>query len=342
MTTLLSAASHDAALGVALRAALDGVRGANPLVGAVILGPDAEPLAVGHHRGAGTHHAEVDALAALSPRVDPGTCTMVVTLEPCAHTGRTGACSEAIIAAGIGRVVVGTPDPTPLAGGGAARLAAAGVDVAWAGEAAGARCRSLNHRWFAARAAGRPFVTAKIATTLDGRIAAADGSSRWITGEAARAHGHRLRARADAILVGTGTAERDSPRLTARLPNGEPAPRQPLRVALGTRALADPLDLQIPSHDPFEALDVLAERGAQHLLVEGGPTVLAAFLRADLVDDLEVFTAPAILGSGHPAVADLGITGIDGALRFAPDPADDGPTDTFGEDTWTHLAPRER
>lgn len=327
------------AFDAAFDAALEGPRGANPLVGASIIAPDGSLLSVGRHRGAGTPHAEIDALDRLPAAAAARGATMIVTLEPCRHRGRTGPCAEAIAASGIARVIVGTPDPTPLAGGGSRVLADAGVRVDFAQGDAAARSRGLNRRWFQSQGESRPFVTAKIAASIDGRIAAADGSSRWITGVAAREHGHRLRARADAILVGAGTAEIDRPRLTARLSDGTPAERQPLRVVLGRRALKSPPDLQLPTHDPGEALGELWRRGIRHVLVEGGPTVMAAFLRNDLVDDLEVFTAPVLLGKGPAAVAGIGVSAVSGARRFRPDPAEGGPVRSLGPDVWQHLAP---
>ena len=211
-----------------------------------------------------------------------------------------------------------------------ATLRAAGVDVRsglLADEAV-----ALNARWLECAQAHRPFITAKTAMTLDGRIAAADGSSQWITGPAARASGHDLRSRVDAILVGSGTLAADNPRLTART---DDAARQPLRCVMGltpipaTAALrADDNWLHLPTHDPHEALAILAERGIGHVLIEGGATVLTAFLAADLVDELVVHIAPLLLGAGRGAVGDLGIATLADAHRFHPD----GPPALLGED----------
>jgi diaminohydroxyphosphoribosylaminopyrimidine deaminase/5-amino-6-(5-phosphoribosylamino)uracil reductase len=182
----------------------------------------------------------------------------------------------------------------------------------------------LNATWLHARRTGRPWVVWKTATTLDGRTAAADGSSRWITGEPARADVHTLRARCGAVVVGTGTALADDPALTVRDPSGAPAARQPLRVVVGSRPLptgARLLDgaarvLVLDTHDPAAVLDALHARGIHHVLLEGGATLAAAFLRAGLVDEVVTYVAPALLGAGPAAVADLGVGSIDGALRL--------------------------
>jgi len=260
----------------------------------------------GFHAGAGTAHAEVVALSEAGEMARGGAA--YVTLEPCAHTGRTGPCADALLVSGIARVVYAQADPTPVAGGGAERLRDAGVDVlggVLAGEA-----EALNSAWTFAHRHGRPMVTWKLATTLDGRAAATDGTSRWITGEAARADVHDLRASCEAVLVGTGTALADDASLTARHPDGSLRARQPLRVVMGRRSLpagARLLDesaptLHLTTHDPRLALQALWDKGIRHVLLEGGPTLAAAFL----------------LGAGHPTVGDLGITTIDSALRLGP------------------------
>ena len=308
-----------------MRRALDAARlgpeaDPNPRVGCVLTGPDGRVVAVGHHRGAGTPHAEVDALAAAAGAARDGTA--YVTLEPCDHTGRTGPCSRALLDAGVARVRYAVPDPGPEAGGGAERLRAAGVDVAVG--ALQEEAETLNRTWLFAARTGRPFVTWKSATTLDGRTAAPDGSSRWITGAAARADVHALRARCGAVLVGTGTALTDDPALTVRDADGATVGRQPLRLVLGRRALpatARLLDdaaptVHVESHDPLEALAVARGRRVHHVLLEGGPTVAAAFLRAGLVDEVVGYVAPALLGDGPGAVTGLGVTRIEDAVRF--------------------------
>ncbi|WP_426592017.1 bifunctional diaminohydroxyphosphoribosylaminopyrimidine deaminase/5-amino-6-(5-phosphoribosylamino)uracil reductase RibD [Cellulomonas sp. McL0617] len=297
--------------------------GPNPRVGAVLRSPSGDVIGEGWHRGAGTAHAEVAALVDASARgTDTVGATAVVTLEPCNHTGRTGPCSEALIAAGVGRVVVSVVDPNPVAAGGAQRLREAGVDVT-TGVLAD-EGRAVLGAWLASVERGRPFVTLKLATSLDGRIAAADGSSRWITSEVSRHHAHDLRAEVGAIVVGTGTALADDPSLTARNAAGELHGDQPLRVVVGHRDIPAGARLRGPggelltvrTHDPAEVLAELTAREVRHVLVEGGPTVAAAFVRAGLVDEVHAYVAPVLLGAGPPALADLGITSIGAAVRL--------------------------
>ncbi|WP_299445485.1 bifunctional diaminohydroxyphosphoribosylaminopyrimidine deaminase/5-amino-6-(5-phosphoribosylamino)uracil reductase RibD [uncultured Phycicoccus sp.] len=312
---------HTALMQRALDAALLGPEAdPNPRVGCVVTSRHGDVVGVGHHRGAGTAHAEVDALTQAGDAARGGTA--YVTLEPCDHTGRTGPCTGALLAAGVAAVRYAVADPDPAAGGGAARLAAAGVDVA-AGPLQ-ADAERVNRTWLFARRAGRPWVTWKTASTLDGRAAAADGSSRWITGEPARADVHGLRSRCGAVLVGTGTVLADDPALTVRPEDGTTPRRQPLRVVLGQRPVppdARVLDgaaetLVVQSHDPAEALAAVTARGVHHVLLEGGPTLAAAFLRAGLVDEVVAYLAPALLGAGAAIVGDLGITSITDALRL--------------------------
>ncbi len=294
----------------------------NPRVGAVIL--DAFGLVVGEgfHEGAGTPHAEVVALRQAGSAARAGTA--VVTLEPCAHIGLTGPCTRALIEAGVARVVFAQADPNPSARGGMALLEAAGIRTT-----AGVLVRestALNSAWTFSIMHGRPKVTWKFAATLDGRSAAADGSSRWITGPEARADVHHLRSQCDAILVGTGTVVADDPALTVRGPDGSVSGRQPLRVVMGLRPIpgsARVMDLtaptlQLPTHDPVEALKALQERAIHHVWLEGGPTVAAAFVVGGLVDEVIAYLAPALLGSGGSALGDLGIKTIDQALRLTP------------------------
>ena len=313
--------------------------GPNPRVGCVLVGPEGEVLAEGHHRGSGTAHAEADALARAGSPLPAG-ATAVVTLEPCAHTGRTPPCADALIAAGVSRVVIAHRDPNPAATGGINRLQTAGVDVDLdvpddLADAAAA----LNRGWEHGLRHDRPLVTAKMAATLDGRIAAADGSSRWITGPPARARVHKMRATCDVVLVGAGTARADHPQLTARLPTGQLHPRQPLRVVMGTGnipALPTPAGageaVHLRTRDPQLALARLFAQGRRHVLLEGGPTLLSAFLTAGLVDELIVHLAPTLLGAGPAAVAPLGIETIADALHLdlagvSPLTSPDGRTD---------------
>ena len=305
-------AAMERALALAVTAGVP--RGPNPRVGCVLLDPSGRPIAEGFHRGAGTPHAEVVALAAAGPAARGSTA--VVTLEPCSHVGRTGPCTDALIAAGVARVVFAQTDPNPVAAGGAAALRAAGVDVS--GGLLSEAAEEVNSAWAFAVTHGRPMVTWKVASTLDGRVAAADGSSRWVTGTAARAEVHRLRAQVDAVLIGTGTALADDPSLTVRGPDGALAEQQPLRVVMGatelpaTAALRDgraPLRV-FPDESPTEVLAALRADGVQHVLLEGGPTLAAAFVREGLVDRVVWYLAPLLLGSGPAAVGDLGVPSI--------------------------------
>jgi diaminohydroxyphosphoribosylaminopyrimidine deaminase/5-amino-6-(5-phosphoribosylamino)uracil reductase len=299
--------------------------GPNPRVGCVLLAPDGSGLAEGYHRGAGTPHAEAAALAEAA-RLGDGTlargATAVVTLEPCNHTGRTGPCVQALIDAGVRRVVFAQPDPNPLAAGGAETLKAAGIEVRFG--LMEPEARAVNRTWTFAIDRRRPFVTWKFATTLDGRSAAADGTSRWVSSRAARLDTHRLRALCDVMLVGANTVEVDDPLLTVRDELDQPLAHQPLRAVMGTRDLpedarvfnGDAETVHLRTRDPREALAELYARDRQHVFLEGGPTLAAAFLQAGLVDEIVAYVAPMLLGSGRNAVADLGIDTIAGARHL--------------------------
>ena len=339
-------AAESAAMQAAIAAAAKGPRGANPLVGAVVIGTDGATLATGYHRGAGTAHAEADAIAqANAAGLDLRGAAIVVTLEPCNHCGRTGPCAQAIIKAGITDVIYAIDDPHDPAAGGALTLRAAGVRVR-SGLAADAAL-DLNRRWFDAVAAKRPFVTLHIAQTLDSRIAASDGTSQWISSPESLADNHALRGRIDAILVGTQTVLVDNPRLTARNADGEPAGKQPLRAVMGYRGIPDDAAIHgvdgnvvhLATRDPLEALDQLFARGVRHLMVEGGSRVLSAFLAAGLVDELIVYLAPTLLGSGTAALGDLGITTLTDAQHWEWDPTSGGAVQALGRDLRLHLRP---
>jgi diaminohydroxyphosphoribosylaminopyrimidine deaminase/5-amino-6-(5-phosphoribosylamino)uracil reductase len=294
----------------------------NPRVGCVLVGPNGEVVGEGWHRGAGTAHAEVDALARAGAAA--AGATAYVTLEPCNHSGRTEPCAHALYAAGVARVVHAQTDPNPAAAGGAAWLRLRDVTVE--GGVLADEAEQLNHTWTHRIRTGRPWVTWKLATTLDGRSAAADGTSRWITGAAARADVHLQRSRCGAILVGTGTALTDDPHLTARRPDGSLYENQPLRVVMGERDL--PADAKIlddvaltwhlRTRDPKEVLTALSAAEVHHVWLEGGPTVAAAFMAAGLVDEVVAYVAPVLLGRGRQTVGDLGITTMDHALRLQP------------------------
>ncbi|PWN03043.1 bifunctional diaminohydroxyphosphoribosylaminopyrimidine deaminase/5-amino-6-(5-phosphoribosylamino)uracil reductase RibD [Nocardioides silvaticus] len=295
--------------------------GPNPRVGCVLLAPDGSVVGEGFHRGAGSPHAEVEALEAAGDSARGATA--IVTLEPCNHTGRTGPCSQALIEAGVAKVVVAQRDPNPVAGGGLETLADAGIEVEHGLLVDDAR--ALNRAWTFAHENGRPFVTWKFATTLDGRSAAADGSSRWVTSVTARRDTHVLRALCDTMLVGTGTVEIDDPQLTVRDADDRPLPQQPLRVVMGERDLAADrrvLDdaaetVHLRTRDPIEALKTLyADHERHHVFFEGGPTLAAAFLEAGVVDEVVAYVAPLLLGAGRSAVGELGITSIGDARRL--------------------------
>ncbi|EFV12160.2 riboflavin biosynthesis protein RibD [Segniliparus rugosus ATCC BAA-974] len=268
----------------------------------------------------GQAHAEVMAIAEAGERARGATA--YVTLEPCDHVGRTGPCSRALIAAGIAEVVYAVPDPNPRSSGGARTLEAAGVRVR-SGVLADEVRKGPLREWLHVQRTGRPHVTWKFAATLDGRAAAKDGTSQWITGPQIRESVHATRGELDAIIVGTGTALADDPWLTARLPDGSLAPHQPTRVVMGTRELPEAarvLDDAAPTvlaktHDPAEALAMLGDK--VHVLLEGGPKLAAAFLKAGLVDLVHAHLAPALLGAGPLAVGDLGVGTLADALRFS-------------------------
>jgi diaminohydroxyphosphoribosylaminopyrimidine deaminase/5-amino-6-(5-phosphoribosylamino)uracil reductase len=311
----------------AMRRALDlaangPARGVNPRVGCVILGADGGILAEGWHRGAGTAHAEVDALSKFAPGAGRG-ATAVVTLEPCNHTGRTGPCAVALIEAGIGRVVYAVADPGEDSSGGDDRLRAAGIDVE-AGVLADEATDFLAD-WLVAARLGRPFLTVKWASSLDGRAAAADGSSQWITGPEARADVHRRRSESDAIIVGTGTVLADDPSLTARDSAGALLESQPVPVVIGTRPTPDAAALRAHPREPlfYETNDLpvvladLRERGIRRAFVEGGPTLASAFVAANLVDEYLVYLAPTLLGGSRLALGDIGVTRIGEQRRLS-------------------------
>ncbi|GAA1777559.1 bifunctional diaminohydroxyphosphoribosylaminopyrimidine deaminase/5-amino-6-(5-phosphoribosylamino)uracil reductase RibD [Agromyces lapidis] len=295
--------------------------GVNPRVGCVILSPAGDVLAEGWHRGAGTAHAEVDALSQLARGAAAG-ATVVVTLEPCNHTGRTGPCALALIEAGIARVVYAVGDPGDHSSGGAVRLRDSGVEVT--GGVLADEVEALLDDWLFAARHRRPHVTVKWASSLDGRAAATDGTSRWITGAAARSDVHRRRTAADAIAVGTGTVLADDPALTARDDAGRLLDRQPVPVVFGRRPVPADAAVHAHPHAPLfvtgaelaRDLEELQRRGIRSLFVEGGPTLASAFIAAGLVDELLVYLAPALLGGPMLALGELGVPTIADALRF--------------------------
>jgi diaminohydroxyphosphoribosylaminopyrimidine deaminase/5-amino-6-(5-phosphoribosylamino)uracil reductase len=291
----------------------------NPPVGAVILDREGQIAGVGGTEPAGGAHAEVVALRRAGSRADGGTA--VVTLEPCNHHGKTPPCVGALLAAGISTVAYAVPDPNPVAAGGAARLADADVKLL-AGVLAEQVAGGTLREWLHKQRTGTPHVTWKYASSMDGRSAAADGSSRWITSEASRADVHRRRAVAEAIIVGTGTVFRDDPVLTARLPDGGLAERQPLRVVVGEREISseskvlndDSRTMTIRTRDPHEVIKALSDR--TDVLLEGGPTLAGAFVRAGVIDRILAYVAPILLGGPITAVDDVGVPNIAMAQRW--------------------------
>src|SRR5689334_22858387 len=301
----------------------------NPNVGCVILDASGQTVGSGHTAPAGGPHAEIRALAEAGAHARGGTA--VVTLEPCNHTGRTGPCTHALLAAGISRVVVGVRDPNPLAAGGAETLRAAGVQVV--SGVLEEPAREAMTAWLTAVGRGWPFVLWKFAATLDGRSAAADGTSQWITSPAARADVHRLRGEVDAIIAGAGTVLADDPHLTVRAPDGSLRAHQPLRVVVDGAgrvpararvrdAAAETWVVTAESGlapdgrhvDLPKMLEALHGRGVRSALLEGGPTLAGAFLRAGLVDRVVAYVAPKLLGAGPAALGPAGVSTIGSAI----------------------------
>ncbi|MFD3946912.1 bifunctional diaminohydroxyphosphoribosylaminopyrimidine deaminase/5-amino-6-(5-phosphoribosylamino)uracil reductase RibD [Streptomyces sp. NPDC058579] len=328
---------------IALAARGLGSTSPNPVVGCVLLDASGQPVGEGHHQRAGGPHAEIHALRAAGDRARGATA--YVTLEPCNHTGRTGPCAQALIEAGVSRVVYAVGDPNPQATGGADTLRAAGIEVV--GGLLADEAEAGNIAWLTSVRLGRPFVRWKYAATLDGRSAAADGTSRWITSAESRADVHRLRAEADAVVVGSGTARADDPHLAVR---GVEGAVQPLRVVVDTEAsavkpgarvlddaartviaVAEDVLLEETMHfgetwrltrapggglDIPELLAALHQQGVRSVLLEGGPTLAGAFVRAGAVDQVVGYLAPVLLGAGPNALADAGITTLTEALRL--------------------------
>lgn len=304
----------------------------NPTVGAVVLDAAGQVVSTGVTEPAGGRHAEIVALDAAGEAAREG--TIVVSLEPCDHTGRTGPCTQAIIAAGLSRVVYAVSDPNPDASGGAQTLRRAGLDVIQfgtaahgvAGSGAEAALRTVYEgplgAWLHRQQTGRPRVTWKFAASLDGRSAAADGTSQWITGAEARAHTLARRSRYDAIIVGSGTAVADDPSLTARAASGVLLERQPLRCVMGLSQVPatarvrgdDGRFRHLATRDPETALGMLD--GVLEVLLEGGPKLAGAFVAAGLVDRIEAYIAPVLLGAGQAALGPAGVDTIAAVHRY--------------------------
>lgn len=267
----------------------------NPTIGAVVVAPDGRTVGEGVTEPAGGRHGEVVALDEAGDLARGA--TLYVTMEPCAHHGRTPPCVDRVVAAGVARVVAGCADPNPKAAGGLARLRARGVDVELLELP---EARRQNEAWRTWVAKGRPYVTVKLAVSVDGR--AVVPGRRWVTGTDSRRRVHELRASVDAVGVGMGTVHADAPRLDAR---GVPVRRQPRRLAFGRGPLPPDSELDLRSGAIAEELRALAAEGVQSLLLEGGPTIAAAFLAEELVDRLLVFVAPVLAGAGIPMLGPL-------------------------------------
>ena len=283
----------------------------NPIVGAVIVAPSGEIIGSGFH--AGGDHAEAIAIASAS-HIPEGS-TLYVTLEPCNHTGKRPPCTQAILESGIQSVVYAVADPNPIASGGAERLRAAGVqvqsamlaeEVAWS-----------NRDWLTKIQLGRPRFVWKIASTLDGLIAAADGTSKWITCDESRERVSLLRSQADAIVIGSGTALADNPRLNSR--HG----KNPIRIVVGTRSIPQDFHIHDDSAETFfissisELMDLVTSRGFNRVLVEAGPTLGTSLLKANLIDEIHLFQAPSLIGAGKSFISDLGINTLSDRRDFS-------------------------
>jgi diaminohydroxyphosphoribosylaminopyrimidine deaminase / 5-amino-6-(5-phosphoribosylamino)uracil reductase len=331
-------------LDAAMRLAIDqsylvkGTTYPNPPVGAVILNPDGQVIGVGATEPAGGDHAEVLALRRAGGLAAGGIA--VVTLEPCNHYGKTPPCVNALIEARVGTVIYAVTDPNGIAGGGEGRLAAAGVQVK-SGVLAEQVAAGPLREWLHKQRTGLPHVTWKYASSVDGRSAATDGSSQWISSEASLLDLHRRRATADAIVVGTGTVLADDPALTARLADGSLSGKQPLRVVVGMREIPpeakvlndDSRTMVIRTHDPLEVLKAVSDR--TDVLLEGGPTLAGAFLRAGAINRILAYIAPILLGGPITAVDDVGVSSVARALRWQFDGVE-----RAGPDLVLSLVPR--
>lgn len=285
----------------------------NPIVGAVLLGATGELLSEGAH--VGLDHAEVIAIKS-APRIPAGS-SLFVTLEPCNHQGKTPPCVTSIIEAGISRVIFAVSDPNPLAAGGASALRKAGVEVL--SGSLEEEARFVNRHWLTKMESARPRFTWKIASTMDGKVAASDGSSKWITSELARAEVALMRSQADAILTSTATVIADDPTLTSK-----GVGKNPLRIVMGNtplskdaKILGDEAETKIiASREISELIKLTLELGCNNVMIEAGPTFGSALLAAGIIDEVVLFQAPTFLGSGKSAIADLGVKTLNQRLDF--------------------------
>ncbi len=292
-----------------------GVTAPNPIVGAVILSDSGEIVSEGfHHREDGGKHAEVVALQAAGAKANGA--TLILTLEPCNHHGKTPPCTEAIINSGIKRVIYALSDPNPKAAGGASRLREAGIEVE--SGLLEAEVSFTNRAWLKKIKSARPYITLKVAATLDGKVAASDGSSKWITSESARKSVHELRSECDAIVTGTGTVIADDPAMTVRGVERGDLKFKPARVVMGNRRIpagSKILDesattIHLESHSLSQLLELAEEKGWNRILVETGPKLTSAFLKAELFDELFLYQAPTLLGGNFDFVGDFEVRNL--------------------------------
>lgn len=297
--------------------------GQNPQVGAVLVNDAGEILAEGWHQGAGTPHAEIDALNNLkSKNISAAGLTAVVTLEPCNHTGITGPCSKALIEAGVKRVVFGAVDPGESEGGGRFTLEQAGVEVL--GGVLAKECQAIIAPWFINKFKKRPYVVIKWAASMDGRTAAADTSSKWITSSESRHDVHSRRAQSQAILVGTNTVEIDDPELTARKPDGSIYKNQPVRVIVGIRKISkdkrvfnDAAEtIHLETRDMNQVMSNLFDRGINQVFIEGGSKIESELIKRDLADEFLIYLAPKLIGGPALAIGDIGVSTINESVNL--------------------------
>lgn len=288
----------------------------NPNVSAAIYGAQGDLIADGaHNRGLSSDHAEIVAIKKAG--VAAKGATLVLSLEPCNHVGSTGACVDAIIQAGIARVVYAVMDPNPIAAGGAERLAAAGVSVE---HVESTELRDLQSAWLHRITTQRPYFIWKVATTLDGFIAASDGSSKWISSEESRKDVQILRSQSDAILIGTGTALADNPTLQPRIAGSQ----LPIRIVMGEREIPSEFNLNqgeqetifLRSHDLGTLIEVVSDKAINQVLVEAGPTLGTALLKAGVIDEILIYQASTLLGAGKSWISDLGIATLADAMQL--------------------------
>lgn len=291
----------------------EGVTFPNPIVGALLVGPAGDVIGEGFHQGG--EHAEIVALKS-AETIPPGS-TLYVSLEPCNHHGKTAPCVDAVIAANISRVVFAAGDPNPIASGGAYRLREAGIEVI--GGVLEDRAKFENRSWITKISMKRPRFVFKIASTMDGKIAATDGSSQWITSEEARADVALMRSKADAILTSTGTVLADDCLLTSK-----GAGKNPVRIVMGESEIPESAKIRgneaetifIKSHLVSELLECVTTRGFNQVLIESGPTFSTDLIRAGIIDEIVLFQAPSFLGKGANSFGDLGATNINDRLNF--------------------------